>query len=511
APSFALLLGLRLANALLVQTFIHPDETWQSLEVGHRLAFGYGFVTWEWRHALRGFAHPLLFAGVYRALRVLGLDDTFLITAAPYVLVAVIAAAVDYATFHFARRVAGREVARWALFCSVVSWSMSSGVMRPLVNSAETAFTAAAFAHWPWSQPQARARSGSLPLPLVFAALACIIRPTSGALWLVAGLVLLVRQPRPRRISRTIRIVSTAAVIGAAALAAMLAIDYVGYQRWVFPPYQFYLFNVHEGLATWFGESPPLYHLYVSLPILFTSMLPFVIHGVYTAFCTQRVTCEPAVVALGASVLFSLVGHMEYRFLYPLLPIGFVYAAVSINALATQKTARLIALLLLLTNIVPALYLNLVHQRGVVDVMKHLRQGARAGDVSDIGFLMPCHSTPFYSHLHVNIPMWFLSCEPPLTQAALDSHYWEADDFEQHPAEFLGALFSESAEEASMRLRRSKPSHLVLYAGMAQRIQNVLGDLGYHESARFFNTHFAGDSRRQGDVLVYRLSGTQSS
>ncbi|KAJ1757193.1 Mannosyltransferase aptg1, partial [Coemansia sp. RSA 1824] len=75
-PTFGMLLALRLVNAMLVQTYIHPDETWQSLEVAHKLVFGYGFVTWEWRHGLRGFAHPMLFACVYKALQVLGLDDT---------------------------------------------------------------------------------------------------------------------------------------------------------------------------------------------------------------------------------------------------------------------------------------------------------------------------------------------------------------------------------------------------------------------------------------------------
>ncbi|KAJ1728580.1 hypothetical protein LPJ61_003963, partial [Coemansia biformis] len=331
AQPFACLLALRLANAALVQSYIHPDETWQSLEVAHRLAFGYGYATWEWRHGLRGFAHPMLFAAVYRAAHMLGLDGTSLIVAAPYALVAVIAAATDYATFRLAKRVAGDGAADWALFCSAVSWTMASGVMRPLVNSAETALAASAFMYWPWSRP-ARAtgppdKRGSLLVALTFAALACIIRPTSAAMWLCAGLVLLANQPRAHWISRTIRIVGVAAIVGVVAVAAMLAIDRVGYGRWVFPPYQFYLFNVHEGLATWFGESPPLYHLYVSMPILFAAMLPFVIHGIYAAYRTQTVTCEPAVVALGASILFSMAGHMEYRFLYPLLPIGHAYAS----------------------------------------------------------------------------------------------------------------------------------------------------------------------------------------
>ncbi|KAJ2781118.1 glycosylphosphatidylinositol anchor biosynthesis [Coemansia javaensis] len=521
-------LALRLAGALLVHTYIHPDETWQSLEVAHRLAFGYGYATWEWRHGLRGFAHPMLFAAVYRAVRMLGLDGTFLVVAAPYALAAAIAAAADYATLRLADRVAGRDVARWALACSAASMAMATGVTRPLANSAETALAAGAFACWPWG------RGGSLLAALVLAALACIVRPTSAALWLCAALALLASQPRARMAVRAARIVGTAACVGAAAVAAMLAIDRVGYGRWVLPPYNFYMFNVHEGLATWFGETPALYHLYASVPILFTSMLPFVLHGIYLAFRTHAVTRAPAVVALGAAVLFSLAGHSEYRFLYPLLPIGHLYAAVSINALAgplgkpaAAATATMapppaspkgaakrrwwspatVLAYLLLTNVPPALYLNLVHQRGVVDVMRHLRHGAQAGRVTSIGFLMPCHSTPFYSHLHVDIPMWFLSCEPPLSRAGLDSHYWEAGDFEQHPAEFVREIFAASGPPAPPRSRRQKPSHLVLYDATARRIPHDLAALGYAETARFFNTHFSGDPRRSGDVVVYALSG----
>ncbi|KAJ2503097.1 glycosylphosphatidylinositol anchor biosynthesis [Coemansia sp. RSA 1972] len=508
-PTFGMLLALRLVNAMLVQTYIHPDETWQSLEVAHKLVFGYGFVTWEWRHGLRGFAHPMLFACVYKALQVLGLDDTRLITFAPYVLVAVIAASVDYATYYFSRRVAGTDVAQWTLFCSLVSCTMSSGVMRPLANSAETAFTAAAFVYWPWTRTP-RTAQGSLFTALVFAALACIIRPTSGIIWICAIFVLLVRQPSLRRATR---ILALAIAIGVPAISLMLIIDRVGYGMWKFPPYAFYLFNVREGLGTWFGESHPLYHVVVSMPVLFTTMLPFVIHGVWVAGQRMQVTREPVYVAVGAIALFSLVGHMEYRFLYPLLPIGFMYAAVSIHTLTSKQSVtgqskrspwsvRRIAAFLLVTNIVPALYLNTVHQRGVVDVMSYLRLGAQCGNVTNIGFLMPCHSTPYYSHLHANIPMWFLSCEPPLQASGRDTHYWEAGEFEQRPNEFIHAMFANS----STSTRREKPSHLVLYDAMVVRVQRTLNEVGYVEDKRFFNTQVNGDERRRGDVVVYRYN-----
>lgn len=38
---FLTCLMLRVANALLVQTYFNPDEHWQALEVAHRVTFGY--------------------------------------------------------------------------------------------------------------------------------------------------------------------------------------------------------------------------------------------------------------------------------------------------------------------------------------------------------------------------------------------------------------------------------------------------------------------------------------
>ncbi|KAJ2832830.1 glycosylphosphatidylinositol anchor biosynthesis [Coemansia furcata] len=278
---------------------------------------------------------------------------------------------------------------------------------------------------------------------------------------------------------------------------------------------------------------------------MFTSMLPFVLHGVYIAVSRGHATAQPAMVAAAAMFIFSLVPHMEYRFLYPLLPIGFMYAAVSIKSLVdthpcsidTSKksdtpknssvagakfngrrlwSVRNIVAYLLVTNVPASLYLNLVHQRGVVDVMTYLRSEAQKQLVEEIGFLMPCHSTPYYSHLHQPIPMWFLSCEPPLEKTALTTHYWEANDFELDPAGYMHRIFDNSKDQNAPDLdvvngsyqpgqTRRKPSHLVVYECMAERIYEELATFGYSECARFFNTHFSGDARRKGDVVVYRL------
>jgi hypothetical protein len=35
-----------------------------------------------------------------------------------------------------------------------------------------------------------------------------------------------------------------------------------------------------------------------------------------------------------------------------------------------------------------------------------------------VHFLMPCHSAPLYSHLHVDVPTWVLDCAPETLQVA---------------------------------------------------------------------------------------------
>lgn len=77
--------SFRLVNALLCQTFFQPDEFYQSQEVAHRLVFGYGFQSWEWREArLRSPLHPLLLVPVYWTLKILGLEQTSALVCASF-------------------------------------------------------------------------------------------------------------------------------------------------------------------------------------------------------------------------------------------------------------------------------------------------------------------------------------------------------------------------------------------------------------------------------------------
>ena len=154
----------------------------------------------------------------------------------------------------------------------------------------------------------------------------------------------------------------------------------------------------------------------------------------------------------------SVISHKEVRFIYPLLPAFHVLAAPHVLSFFTEtqlmsthttikahldtKSWRLYLLIVLVSiNICIGLYSTLVHQRGVIDVIDFLRHEYRKGYLSQRGsmtsnlvpgdmfdasyseannetfvaFLMPCHSTPWRSHLvYATLNAWALTCEPPL-------------------------------------------------------------------------------------------------
>ena len=78
--------SVRLLSVFLVQTWFVPDEFWQSMEVAHRLSFGYGHLTWEWTQGIRSWLYPMSIAIVYKHLENFGLDHRLLLVMKPCLL-----------------------------------------------------------------------------------------------------------------------------------------------------------------------------------------------------------------------------------------------------------------------------------------------------------------------------------------------------------------------------------------------------------------------------------------
>ena len=163
---FAACVLFRVVNALCVRTFFSADEYWQSVEVAHKLVFGYGHLTWEWSHGLRGYLHPLIFAIPYKITQTIGLDSTAVTVWSPRIVQAVIAAAGDVHVYKLAHRwFAGAKrkakdeksegaaspdaAARWRCFAPSRAGSASSA--RSDLLQLHRGAHRAALAYWPWT------------------------------------------------------------------------------------------------------------------------------------------------------------------------------------------------------------------------------------------------------------------------------------------------------------------------------------------------------------------------
>ncbi|KAI8846600.1 Alg9-like mannosyltransferase family-domain-containing protein [Chytridium lagenaria] len=474
---FLAILAFRTYNALAVRTFFNPDEYWQSLEVAHEFVFGYGYLTWEWEFKIRGFTYPMIFATAFQALKSLNMDTPELVILVPKFLQAVSAATGDYFTYKFGEKLFGPKVGKWALICSLMNHFNYFCAVRTLGNSVETTLTVAALYYWSWTGKERRSLR-RFAMSVGLASLACVMRPTSIILWAVLGLFLLFRSRRS-----AFKIILVALLIGLSILAISILIDSLFYNELTFTIYNFFKLNVIHGISSFYGTHPwhcipPLFQEKPHRDIPIATMTP------------------------SSSSASSRTKNSDSSI--PSSPSSWVKAVV---------------VFLALTNAASAWYLGTVHQRGVVDVMGFLRKEVRRDGVDGVVFLMPCHSTPFYSHLHANVPMRFLTCSPPLTGAK--GYVDEADVFYENPGKFLERYFDGrvgnktvvgmggkeevvSVPGQEYTIQRYKwPSHVVFFEALKKDLVGIFDGSNYKECARFFNSHFIDDKRRVGHVVVY--------
>ncbi|OAD01713.1 glycosyltransferase family 22 protein, partial [Mucor lusitanicus CBS 277.49] len=494
---FVICLLFRLLNAFYTRTYDNPDEYWQGQEVAHELVFGNGYLTWEWREKIRSFAHPLAIAMVYKLIQVVGLDSTHVLVAAPRYFQATLAAVADVATYTLAKKVIGNDIALSMLFTTLCSWFNFLMAARTLSNSMEMVFTIIALNYWPLPgivKTTGKSWVKRYRISLVFASIACVMRPTNGLIWLFLGIQLLLCS------SSRFKVASNAMLICGLVVALDVVVDTRLYnQGWtdfmrhlVFTPYLFFKINVVNNVSLLYGVHT--WHWYVSqgIPFIFTTFLPLIGFGLYRIYTTPMFNRIKSLLYLSMWVvtIYSLLPHKEFRFIYPIVPLILMIAAYGLQQVGSSRWRKRIMLFLVATQIPMALYTSIWHQRGVMDVMLWIR--SLPANTTTVGVLMPCHSTPWYSVVHDPIPMWFLTCEPPLTPDTnvLD----EADQFYANPTAFL----------ASHQQDRIWPTtHLLLFDNLVPDIRDYLDDQGYRECRRFFNSHFHDDRRRRGDVVVF--------
>nr|XP_056721988.1 GPI mannosyltransferase 3 [Euleptes europaea] len=474
---------LRLLNCLLVQTSFVPDEYWQSLEVAHRLVFNYGYLTWEWTEGLRSSLFPLFFAGIYKGLHLLSKDDVQWLIWLPRMAQALLSALAEVKLHSFAKRLDDGETAKWVAFCQLCSWFTWFCCTRTLTNTMEAVLGTWALSYYPMEGTEAGSRRKCLAL----VALACLVRPTALIPWTPLLLHQFWKEPRKQQL-----LLTTYLPVGLISLGGSLIVDRLFFGRWVVVQLNFLKFNVLHNLAAFYGSHPWHWYFSQGLPVVLGPHLPFFIHGCFQAPQKHRIFLAVVLWTVG---VYSTLSHKEFRFIYPVLPFCMVFCGRSLRQL--KRGRRAACAFLVLGNLLPALYTGLVHQRGTLDVMGYL-QGLCQAPAASVWMLMPCHSTPHYSHLHCPLPLRFLECPPDLTGKA--DYRDEAAVFYTDPQKWLTEEFSNTT---------LLPTHVVFFNVLEQDIASFLAANGYTRAATFFHTHLP-QGRTGSSVYVYKRTESVS-
>lgn len=478
----SLLILWRLLNVFLVQTVHVPDEYWQSLEVAHRQAFGYGYLTWEWTLMIRSYMYPFLISILYRLLAVFSLDSVLLLTMLPRVFQAILVAYADYRFYNWTR-------SKWMLISLCVNWYWYYCATRTLINSVETAFTIIALSMFPWRERHVRSVKF-----LWIVGFLCTARPTAAIMWLSLCLYH-IRMSTEKRV-----LLGQYILIGLTCLAVSVALDSYCYGTFVITPWKFFQLNVLGNVGTTYGVKHALWYIYASLPVLLgLQLFPF-LFGCCLVFTQSALFPRESImlVVIGWTLfVYSLLPHKEFRFILPLLPLLIYVSFACLNRLNIRVTVDArngLKAMLVCSNIMTGLFFSTIHQRGTLTIMETLRgEITHANDpLADTLILTPCHSIPLYSHLHVNSSIRFLTCEPNLNN--IENYVDEADQFFANATAWLDDNYVNN-EKVSL------PTYVIVFDTIESKISKFLRM--YKLTAKVFHTYFPEPNYGE-HILLYK-------
>ncbi|XP_002736845.2 GPI alpha-1,2-mannosyltransferase 3-like [Saccoglossus kowalevskii] len=489
------LLLIRSLNVFLIQTFFVADEYWQSLEVAHQMVFKYGHLTWEWKNGIRGYTHPLIFAAIYKILEYYQIDHPMLLILLPRLVQGMLAAAADVYLYKLAQRLFGSEIAYWVLLSYLTSWFVCYICTRTLSNTMEMILLIFGLYYyaWPtdWIHKEYKEKQYPNFIYLSIAAISFIIRPTAAVVWLPFIMWHFIRS------ENKVWLIFTGYIpVGICAAAWSAGIDRIFYGKWIFVQYNFFYYNFFSDIGSNYGSHPFYWYMVTGIPIVLGTHLIPLSFGVRKAW--QEKKYRPLLyILLWTVVVYSVFSHKEFRFMSSVIPIAMLFCGISLHMYSKKISfASFLILGLLITNLPVALYFGMLHQRGTMDVMPYLQNmcsnAKNKNELPSIVFLMPCHHTPYYSHLHFNAALRFLDCSPNLKNKT--NYVEEADRFYKNPNKWLKTRYSKPG---------TQPSLLVFYTVLKPRIKEYLIEHNYKEGAKFFHTHFP-EGRVGKKVVVYR-------
>jgi hypothetical protein len=398
--------GLRLWLTLTPRGTLYPDEVFQSLEQAHRLAYGYGFIPWEYGLGARNWTFAGLLAGLLQLAAVFGGTAPQQYVALVQVVLSALNLGAAFATFRLAQGLGTTRLPA-AVAAAIVALVGVVILLAPRALS-ENASLLPLVAGLALALPPARGRRARL-LGASLLGLATLLRLQNGLF--CAGLVMvLFAQRRPRAAAEAL-----AVLLGWGFFYGLL--DWLTWGSWFQSAVAYVRFNA-TGYEQ-FGTSP----VGAYLPLWLDAVGPLVaLTGLLALVGAVRALAFAALVAAYLAFL-SLAPHKEVRYLLSAVPLIAALAGLGLQTLldAAGRTGTGLAVVVAGLAALSALSLHQVTGR---QMNADVRTGRAAMEVgtAELTLLQVAHDQPdlcgllvstqpalytgAYAYLHQPVPLY---------------------------------------------------------------------------------------------------------
>lgn len=304
---------LRIVVFLLFPSIYYPDEIFQSQEAAHRLAFGTGVITWEYRLGVRSWVLPTLIAGIMKCTAWLSSGSSGYIFGV-CLFFSLLALTVIWFSFSWCRQYLGMQYALLAGFTTAIWYELINFGPRTLNELVAGNLLLPAIYLGSLKQHQAPESKWRLLLIGLLLGLTVSLRIQFGPAVLLAGLWIMFRDWKTRALPVTTGI-----------LVVVLIFGFVDFITWSYPFYSYYSYisiNLLHHQADRWGTEPWCY-FFLKLLIHTGPMAMFAIVGIRRAPILGWI-------CLAVMLPHLLIGHKEYRFIYPVLPLLLTLAAIGL-------------------------------------------------------------------------------------------------------------------------------------------------------------------------------------
>lgn len=313
---------MRLFVSFAFDPFLDPEETFLYLEQGHRLAFGYGFIPWEYVYGYRNWIIPGTIAGILLGSSAIGLDQPELYIPVVEIVFCIFSISLVYGSYSLASRLTSNRAGIIAAFIASFWYEfvLFASKATPEVLATYTFVWSLVLAVRPPTNVTAYG-FGALSALTVF------LRLQYAPAVAVAGLYVLFhwRAFWPQ-----------VGKVALAALAFVAAYGLLDYVTWGIPfatIYNILLFDLVFRVSSIFGASPLSYFV-MALGISSAGLLLLLLAAI---LWRMRETWFPVACAMAIVLFHSFIPHKEYRFVFCAVALLWIAGAIAFSSFMTWQ------------------------------------------------------------------------------------------------------------------------------------------------------------------------------